>query len=154
MHQIPNADAASYEVINYAFAKDKNAVYRNGGKIANADPKHFELIDAFTYSKDKKNVFYRDKTLDQADPVTFEVIEIVGGMWAKDKSHYYIKEDKYPLSDFSSFNVLGNGYAADQEQVYFYGDVVLEADPKTFTTDSHGHGKDKNFTFEAHRRVQ
>ncbi len=152
-YKIPNADAATFVAINYVYSKDKNAVYRNGEKITNADPNHFEILDAFTYAKDNKNVFYKGKMFDQADPVTFEVIEIVGGMWAKDNAHYYFQDGKYPLIDAASFKVLGNGYALDQKQVYYYGDVVLEADPKTFTTDRHGHGRDKNYVFEKHLKV-
>lgn len=43
----------------------------------------------------------------------------------------------------SSFTKLGNSWAKDKENVYFQGNVVYEADPKTFRVENK-FGKDKN----------
>ena len=51
------------------------------------------------------------------------------------------------MADFASFQVIEDGYAIDKNNVYFDGEIVPDADPKTFSYVKYYYGKDKNDYF-------
>jgi hypothetical protein len=83
------------------------------------------------YYANQGNVIADYRVLPGADPKTFEVID---GIWAKDKSHVYLR---YEQTDFSpkSFSVL-NCYFSDGHSVYYddfpKGTVTVSVDAENF----------------------
>ena len=53
------ADAKSFKVLNYLYAKDKNKVYAQGQPIDNADASSFEGLEDF-YGRDKGYIYNID----------------------------------------------------------------------------------------------
>jgi DKNYY family len=66
-HQLESVDAATAEIIDRDYLKDKIHVYFDGEKIAGADPESFEPIHEF-YSKDNRHVFYKTQILEGINP--------------------------------------------------------------------------------------
>ena len=82
---IPNADPATFTVIGWVFAKDKNTVWsaRAGEGLSglyplpDADTTTFEAIpfqnDVVGYFRDKNHVYWMEGIIQSADPATFMV---------------------------------------------------------------------------------
>jgi len=143
-------DVASYEIfatssdamLTYCLARDKNNIYYVDGTIGDITSK----IDA-----------------DRATFVPFESYNPVssqyGYCYGKDKTHVYWAtwQDGGIIAgaDPATFTTNSTIYpfARDASRVYLCGNVVIDADPNTFSLDaSSGKGldinaKDKNYTF-------
>ncbi len=69
-------DPASFEILNYDYAKDKNNAYyisieKDGlAAISSADPASFKILDS-GYAKDKNYVYFEGSILEGADPDNF-----------------------------------------------------------------------------------
>lgn len=134
--EVVGADASSFKVFSFPYAKDKNHIYRHNEVIQACDPESFELIGSNkNYSKDKNAVFYAHQCISD-DPENFELIEAGLG---KDREHIYRFGHVVSGADVATFEVLGNGYYRDKNKVYMdvrYGldgvKVVDSADPNNF----------------------
>ena len=80
------ADPATFQVLQYGYAKDSKHVYFLDHVLAEADPATFQIVSpdheklyinwswSFArYGKDAHHVFYKDTILTGADPATFAV---------------------------------------------------------------------------------
>lgn len=67
---IPDANRASFRVLNAAFAKDKNNVFHYEKIVDGADRRTFKVLDSY-YAKDKDHVYYCHKKIIGADVETF-----------------------------------------------------------------------------------
>lgn len=86
---VPNADPASFAVVSWVFAKDKNTVWsgRGGGGLTGlavvegADAPTFSVVllkdKPTSYFKDKNYVYWLESIIPGADPATFVVDSLV-----------------------------------------------------------------------------
>jgi hypothetical protein len=58
--EIEGADYRSFVILNERYAKDKDFVYYEGGRIADADPKSFEVVGPTDVRGRDKNGEYWD----------------------------------------------------------------------------------------------
>ena len=116
------------------------------------DPLSFMVLGD-GYTKDKDHVYFDTSdgpyVVAGADPQTFALIYAPDGSfsgYARDKSHLYNTDFGSGFSAFDSvngtvidpatFTVLGGGYTADKNTVYFNGKQIPGADPASFTVIS------------------
>ena len=161
---IEEADIATFEYIEYRYAKDKNNIYYLGERVKNIDRLTFEYLGK-GYAKDKNYVYYSFmKGLDsevgiikEADMETFEYLDY---FYAKDKDHVYefgevseeedwktgeVSEEKDP----ATFEILDRYITKDKNYVYYYvptsaKGIFRDADSETFEVLEDRYYKDKD----------
>ncbi len=123
------ADAASFEVLKWGFARDKNKVF-HGFNVAKANPQTFRQLTC-RFSEDGRKVFYYNRVVPEADPATFEFLG--GGCWARDSHRVYCHASVVAGADAGSAKVVGT-FLKDAAHVFFFtGYKLLEGvDPATF----------------------
>lgn len=149
---INGIDPKTFKSITNYFAKDYKYAYFQKSIINGANGKKFELLNEGPYSRDGKDYFYDSIKLNVSDYKTFKLLDVFCGI---DKSYIYIHSEssiklysnKYPLYDYKTFKLLEDGYAKDNQKVYYNGKVVEYANPKTFKIIDFGIGKDDNATY-------
>ena len=146
---------ASFEVLDYRFAKDAGDAYYTGKKIKGADGATFQPV-GYGYSKDAQHVFFESMQVSGADPQTFvpykENENAMGTtVDAKDKNNIYVQEKVFADVDAATFRILDEKYTADKNTVYYIGKKVKNADPGTFKVYPHFMGnadaEDKNHKY-------
>jgi hypothetical protein len=155
MRAIENADAKTFAVLEYGYAKDKNRVYHDGATVLQgAHPASFEVFDMY-WSKDRNFVYRRDgdKILrPRFDAASFQ--KIGDSKYVKDKNGVYgayVKTatvTEKPTKDPATFVLLNETYAKDKNHVYFDGSVVEGADAASFAAIDEFWGKDKNHVYD------
>ncbi len=136
---------------NSEYGKDDKYVYfpssyPGAQVIPGADPQTFVYIagDGVNYElgKDGVHVYFGNYPIPGADPNTFVYM---GGGYAKDKNQAYAlgnltngsTEPVTPIPgvDIVTFSYIPNtSYAKDKNNVYWGGQLLIGADPATFTT--------------------
>ncbi|MBY0293845.1 DKNYY domain-containing protein [Patescibacteria group bacterium] len=150
-HVVPGADADTFEVTGYYYAKDLFSVYYDGKKMKNADSDTFEELGD-GYAKDAKHVYYSGDILEGADAATFERSESSEeGALGRDAMGVYYYGEKIEDADPETFVTLPFGYQKDATRVYYDGALIGGADAATFTplaepTQS-SDAKDKNHSY-------
>lgn len=81
-------DAASFQFIDFRFAKDRNKVYFNGDIIGGADPNTFIVKERFL-ACDKSKVYMGKDRINGADPKTIRLEEYKLRSFPVDKNHRY-----------------------------------------------------------------
>ncbi len=136
-------DYASFEILKYGYARDKNIIYYNGIKINDVDYKSFSILEIENprlkslgmrnikyeyYAIDKDKVFYGEKVLTNADQAT---IESISSIYTKDTNHVFIGGDIIESADANSFVLVQGRFAKDQNHVYHVG-KILSNNPESF----------------------
>lgn len=70
---LAKANAESFKVLPYDYAKDKNYVYYQGNIFDGADASTFQVI-VNNYTKDKNHVYFSGKVLSGADSLTVKAV--------------------------------------------------------------------------------
>jgi len=83
---IVGADAKTFEIVSWAWERDKNYYYHFGKRIQYIDRETFEDLD-YHYGKDKNHVYYDEHIIEGADAKTFYHIE--GSQDGKDANNCY-----------------------------------------------------------------
>jgi hypothetical protein len=144
-NHIAGADGSSFQYLGGYYAGDKNHVYLEQYVLAAADRTTFQSLHAFV-GKDAKKVFVRNSIATNiTDASNFEIITLSEEAFGKDKDHIYtirytpsLPLMPFPNADLETFEVIGDYYAKDKHQVYYYSFhipevLVLEgANPETF----------------------
>ncbi|MCQ0110569.1 DKNYY domain-containing protein [Zhouia amylolytica] len=86
---IDKADAATFEIIEHPYTKDKNHVFYYGTLMESADTNTFEVFENKIYAKDKDQIFAYGKPLKEADVTTFGPSENKHSLLYRDKNHTY-----------------------------------------------------------------
>ncbi len=152
---LPDADPASFEQCGESlYGKDKAHAYYGSYQLKNADPATFALINS-NYAKDKKQVYVHQQVIDNADPDSFQVLHDNHSFSiATDATHAYIGVQRIALiGDVDQFRYLSGGYCVDDKGVYYDGELVDDADPKTFHIDDMGIARDATAIYEDHERL-
>mgnify|MGYP002634066328 CR=1 FL=1 len=103
--EVPDADPATFEVLGFNIARDKNHVWVEDRKVPGTDPKTARSMANHRVWLDASNVYNYRRIVTNADPKTFKSYG--------DDYHYH--DDKQVYWIFNTFK------------------VVPGADPKTFT---------------------
>ena len=82
-------------------------------------------------------------------------IELLPSEYAKGSIFGYYKGYEIPYSHGDYFEYLGNGYAGDDIHVYFEGEIIEAANPRTFKINSENpdYSSDRYYTFFKGKRV-
>lgn len=146
--------------------QDKNSVYLGGNKVAGADPVSFVEVNHPLY-KDKNNVYLKNDILSGADAKSFSKMD--GPYYSDISNLYYCNLTDTPPptciimreADRSTFAVqkwsqnsksrLDPDFAFDSSRVFYLGNIVPDADPKTFQKIGVGYDefyRDANHTYK------
>ena len=89
--RIDNCDLASFKVLGYNVAVDRNHVYRYGKILPLADPETYDEDWTDYYSRDKSHIWYMGTLLEDADHDSFEVDK---EQIAHDKNGYFYRDKR------------------------------------------------------------
>jgi len=164
------ADASTFEQVPNSFSsdsgrgyyRDKNRVYKyvpehmfaSAIPVIGADPATFKIVTGNNeYDAEDKNHKYKNgEVLTQKMQLSY-IEDGSLSPYYKDSESVYFEDTKIIGADFDTFQALSaklaaggndNEWAKDKNNVYDFGEVVLNADPATFTTVYQGVMKDKN----------
>ncbi len=157
---LEGADAQTYEQLSYSFAKDKNFIYRNNQKCRDVDHESFEIIND-QFCKDVKGVYHYQygEPLLKIDGVNIsETVSLTNSYIRDDKNIYfyltyrggdYIKEViKLPFQDSNSIVFFDDhSLLKIDDQIFYEGLVIDDADAATFMDIRYGYAKDKNHVY-------
>ncbi len=115
--EIPDADPATFAVMDFSLAKDAKRVWRTDVPIKGADAATAQVVNPGWVWRDRRNVYYQFTRLDGADPETFRHLE--QGFY-RDARHVYWCTTRLKDSDVNTFRTFGNDapYAADAQHVW------------------------------------
>lgn len=103
--QVKGADPGTFQVLDGAFAKDKDFIFYDGKKLDGFDSATFQVLGLGQYGKDENNVVYAGRNIVGADPKTFEVLHeryclAYRNALARDKDNYYAREKRITEEQF------------------------------------------------------
>ncbi len=145
-------------------AKDANNLY-NGGRIKryleSIHVPSFQPLNLF-YFEDKNSVYYGydpgapiDEELvrlQNIEPSEFKIINDETGYFAQAGDKIYINAYgknfiEFTPNDIESFEIINVRYSKDDHEVYYYGNVLIGADAKSFSGNGLHGGIDSNGTW-------
>lgn len=145
---VPQADAATFQILGGAWARDAKRIYMQGG-AKKFDLASFEFLNA-VYVKDAAAVHDWSGAIKGADPATFEALDpgvffdenICPKAWARgyarDANAVYYHDQMFgkatPLkgADPKTFVSLCNDYGLDAKGVWWQKQKLPKADPATW----------------------
>jgi hypothetical protein len=160
-----SADAETFEVLEYGFAKDGNQAYYEGHPFKVIDVDSFESLDQW-FAKDEVQVYeFRDYTDGEVVPRSYidvETFESLGNNYAKDKDYVYVhrvsNNEVVKGMDAETFEVVNSPcYTKDSEHVYTYNipEIVEGVDLNTFETFEYEcYAVDKNHVYNRGKIVE
>lgn len=148
IHPIEGADAGSYTAIGQGYARDVRRVYFQGRAFDARDPASFEPL-AGDFGRDAQRGYYARQEIADSHGPSFEAVDDSDIAYARDRQHGYyahgnVDGDREEARDIvrilrtpnpAAIRVLGRGYAADPQHVWYRGRPLQGADPATFTSD-------------------
>jgi len=131
------ADAPTFGVLNYLYARDAARVYYPFGTIKEADPLSFQALDSGarfsgpgrfllsfeSYARDQNNVYHyaytvgKPSVIRSADPPTFQSMY---GRFGRDEQSVYIGHTRINHAQVKSWTLLQGAYSCDDD-FCFYG---------------------------------
>lgn len=151
VHKIKDADPATFLVLGYAYAKDKNQAYYHGSAFPVRDVVTYTVTDE-NISKDKVSAYYKQKEIRGSHGPSFERIDRYHAK--DDTSIYYLDpameetEEIRVLSHHPfTFRILEHPFTKDNTRVWYMGQPVKDADPVTFRVLGHGYCLDADHVF-------
>lgn len=154
---IRGADPKSFELLEFAYSRDKSFIFARNKKITNRTnnfsylngagyatdgiinfyhnivitDKSFEVLGtASEYARSEARVFYKGKAFDGVDSSSFEVIGF-GDEYVKDKSHVFYRNKIINNADSETFRWLKASLYGDSKSVYLDGKEIVGANPLT-----------------------
>lgn len=142
-------------------------------QVNDADPASFDFNNGYQYPTDKNHVYYvkydyensNISVLPDADPKSFKVlgkcqmIEKYGTLQAKDSKHVYVENKIIPDADAETYNFITTfsldidipsmfSYSKDKNNIFYNcGNILKDADYKTFEYIGNGIAQDKNYKY-------
>ena len=144
--EIKEADAASFEVLEGGYAKDKNHAYVDGLILPQSEAGTFKIIRK-PYAADGNHIFY-DRWLLSNSPDKFRILE--KGYSADGEKVFFGREEFLPGTvDAATFEQVGSSdFFRDKNRVYMDDKIVEGADSATFEyLPSKTYGNAKNFDY-------
>jgi len=128
---LPGADPASFKQVKPWLGHDNERVYYEHDLVPDVDVATLEAVREPLF-RDKNDYFYCTKPLHVADMASFKIIKWQGNdFWARDSRYAYFNANRFEV-DIQSFKVISYAIAKDKNHVYFFSEVIPDADPATF----------------------
>lgn len=128
--QVPDADPASFEVMDFNLARDTNHVWRTDVQIPDADPHTAVVLRPKWVWRDQDSVYYQFTRLERADPETFRHL---GQGFYRDDNNIYWGPRRLANADPASFTAFGDvPYAADARNVWCANRTLPHVDAASF----------------------
>lgn len=145
--QIDGADAATFEVFDRTYARDREHVYINGHLLQGADAGSFQLLDRPGFSKDRDRVYQHDQPISE-DPANFTFL---GSDLARDSVNVYWTDGSVLSGDPQHFEIIADEdhylFAKDGDTVFVNGNVIEDASPATFRLMEGAYSRDDATVF-------
>ena len=171
------ADARSFQILGYGYAKDRMNVYLDGVVLRFVDPSTFRLqmggrdlrghgagnvhrgrgvpennrLFAPEYVVSRYDVIFDGRKVQGASVNTFK--DLRDG-YAKDAFNAYYFGEKLQGVTSSSFQNIGAGYAKDAFDVFFCGEKIRGASSNTFKILDEGYAKDAFNVYFCGKKIQ
>lgn len=130
-------DAASFEIIDEYFCKDKNQVFHHRSyresrdyfitkkrlihKLTSADPATFMSLD-YGYARDKNSAWYQENSINVSDVQSLTALDF---QFLKDKNNVYLQNKIIKGVKGESFERINTSYAKDDQRYYYiYTDQI------------------------------
>lgn len=161
-------DAPSFQALSEAYIKDKNNIYINpeytsdpnaNNIIVGADQATFKVVkfedanhNSTSYAKDKNGIYLGTKLSTTIDANTYEVI---GFLYSKDKNNVYLFGDrKIANADPATFTLISEeSYAKDKSHIFYYDNILKDADLATFELLDNEYSRDKNSVYKGQYKI-
>ena len=142
---LPGADAATFKSVNDWLGRDAKHVYFKSDLVPGADPATLE-VKKYPLFRDKNDYYYKTSPMHVVDMNTFKVVKwLDDSFWAKDSQCAYFDTTHIAGVDLATFKVKDHTYAVDKNHVYYFGDILPLADPKTYDGNWKGfYSRDKS----------
>ena len=125
---LEEADPDTFEAIDSEHGKDATTVYQWDVPILHADPATFERLGD-GWSRDAGDFYSGSKRLEVCNINTFEPLS----MWrAVDSQCCYVKSKRLENVDRESLEILGGVFAKHRTHIYWLQHIDDGADPATF----------------------
>ncbi len=173
------ADARSFQILGYGYAKDRTNVYLDGVVLRYVDPSTFRLqmggrdprgrggsnvsrgrgvpvtennrLFVPEYVVSRFDVLFDGRKVQGASINTFK--DLHDG-YAKDAFDAYYFGEKIQGVASSSFKNIGSGYAKDSFDVYYRGEKIRGASSNTFSNIDDGYAKDAFSVYFCGKKIQ
>lgn len=121
--------------------------------VIGASAKSFRCEDGT--AKDDNNIYYLGK---KVEAISYSKFKSIGKLYCADNQKVYFK-NKYAETDkltevvkgnSENFQLIGDStsyYAKDDNNVFYYGKVIVNADPNSFKILDYGYSHDKNYAY-------
>lgn len=128
---IPGADPATFKQVKSWLGHDNEHVYFERDLVPGVDVASLEVVRK-PLIRDKKDYYYKTNPLHVADVKSFKIIKwAYGSFWAKDSRYAYFDDHRFE-PDLATFKVKSMEVAKDKNHVYYFGELIPDADPSTF----------------------
>lgn len=114
--------------------------------VDGADRDSFEIVNEY-YGKDKDKVYYKGRAIQGCDPKGLKMMGDAN-LYCQDGERVFV-ETKLVSQDAQNFQHQGAGYSTDSSHVFFLGQSIEGADPKTWKSlgDKGAYGHDDQRAF-------
>lgn len=139
-----------------AYLKLDGKVYYYNNLVEDADINSFESIGEFEMARDKDNLYYRGESISGSHGNSLVFLE---NEYFHDKNQVYRYNEKYEHLyihrdiDISSIKVISDFILIDDKNVYWNGDKVPTADPKSIEYISGTYFKDSNHVYSCLEKI-
>lgn len=143
------ADASTFEILNYLYARDAARVYYSFGTIKEADPSSFQVLDSGatfsgagrfllsfeSYARDQNHVYHYAYTIGKpsvvrlADPHTFQSIN---GRFGRDEKSAFKDHRRVNHARVKSWTLLQGLYSCDDDFCFYDNRRISGADRASF----------------------
>lgn len=151
---IKDADPKTFKIglggsINCSFAQDKKYYYNNGEIIHNKNEFNgilkpsdsiYAVDDTSIYALVQRPTGHKYYKIENSDADTFEIIDTprIKQYLAKDRNNIYYHGNIVEGADPKSFELIPNtDFAKDNENLFFNNKMIKNSDPKTFELLDH-----------------
>jgi len=94
-----------------------------------------------------------DPIIKNVENADFSTFISLGNGYGSDKKSVFYKGDEVYKANPKSFHILGNGYSKDSRHVFLWDHPIKSADPNTFVILEGLWSKDNNHVFNAYEKV-
>ena len=156
---VKGADPKTFKELAHKYAKDHLHIYHEGHKLKKRDVSSFKVRNRFI-STDKYGVYYDDKLIPRSHDSSFKFI---GKRYGMDKNQMYFFGGNYytilkgvnkSTAKIISQKYSADYYVSDDKSVYINGDLIKNANPKTFEILKYTYAKDDKHIFYRYQTIK
>ena len=156
---IKGAYPKTFKELAHNYAKDSLHIYHEGHKLRKRDVSSFKVRNRFI-STDRYGVYYDNKLIPRSHGSSFKFI---GKRYGMDKKQMYFFGGNYytilkgvnkSTAKIISQKQSPNYYVSDEKCVYINGDLIKNANPKTFEILKYAYAKDYERIFYRNQTIK